>query len=79
MSLEQAIGRAGWLAVFPGWFGATGILAAYEQVFSCSIPLDQYTVCDCQDQIENVVYRKTREVEPPEDRAHSHFLRRLGQ
>jgi hypothetical protein len=58
VSHEAVIARTDWLAVFPSWFRGTNLFDFYEQRHSFSIPLEEYTVCDCPGQTEKVIYKK---------------------
>ena len=58
VSIPGAIERCDWLAVFPERFAKSDALRAFEPRFVASIPVEQYTVCDCPSQSATVVFER---------------------
>jgi hypothetical protein len=57
----QVIRRSDWIAVFPDWFRGSELLDYFEERKSFSIPLQEYTVCDCPGSTLMVVMEKKKE------------------
>lgn len=60
VSIAGAIERCDWLAVFPERFARSEVLREFDQRFVASIPVEQYTVCDCPGQAATVVFERER-------------------
>ena len=56
----QVIQKTDWLAVFPSWFQQSNLFDYFEERKSFSIPLTEYTVCDCPGQTTKVIFQKKK-------------------
>lgn len=58
---QQVMQKADWIAVFPDWFRGSDLLSFYEERKSYTIPLSEYTVCDCPGNTHKVIMEKKKE------------------
>jgi hypothetical protein len=58
--IEEMFKQLQWLAIFPPWFERIKdlIIRDYTAVKAFSIPLKEYTVCNCPDQTRKVIFRR---------------------
>jgi arabinofuranosyltransferase len=59
---SKAISRVDWLAIFPSWFPKEGanIFRNFRKRHRITIPLKEYTICNCGGQTEMVALQKKR-------------------
>ncbi|HEX9934827.1 MAG TPA: hypothetical protein VGB38_06485, partial [bacterium] len=72
VTLQEAIGMADWLAIFPMWFAQRGvldrILNEYEPRFATTIPLEEYTICYAPSQTQKVAFQRKAPTTHPNER-----------
>ncbi|MBK6849692.1 MAG: hypothetical protein IPG96_19875 [Proteobacteria bacterium] len=67
-TLSAAAEQLDWLAVFPAHYAATGLLEAFDPVKWFSIPLAEYTICECPTQTVVGVARRRDVARSPDRR-----------
>jgi hypothetical protein len=60
LSFSNALETSDWLAIFPSWFEQREfeILSTFKTVKAFSIPLKEYTICNCPGQTTKLILKK---------------------